>query len=361
MDGNKSEGNPSGKPSRKKRIKKALITAVLILPAFLLIRFFFPTWTPVITVSNSICELKKVSINGAGLEVMIRGNDKDNPVLLFVHGGPCCSEIPYVRKYQDELEKDFTIVHYDQRGSGRSYESGKDYSDVTAKTHVDDLISMTEYVRDYLGKDKVILLGHSYGTYIATQAAAQRPDLYEAYVGIGQMSDTVQSELNTLDKCIAAAEEKGDMKAVEELESMRPSIQNGDRIAPRDYVREYGFAARKIDDNRDYLMAFLFGTEYNLSDAAGFYIASMKYQDGLIKEALDHPITEIVTSMDIPVYFVMGKYDGMTSPEAAEEYLNGLGGEGVREILIFEESAHYPQFEEKLEFSKWMRGTFTGE
>ena len=127
------------------------------------------------------------------------------------------------------------------------------------------------------------------------------------------------------------------------------------------YVREYGFAARKIDDNRDYLMAFLFGTEYNLSDAAGFYIASMKYQDGLIKEALDHPITEIVTSMDIPVYFVMGKYDGMTSPEAAEEYLNGLGGEGVREILIFEESAHYPQFEEKLEFSKWMRGTFTGE
>ena len=301
-----------------------------------------------------------MTVNGADLTLMIRGTDKENPVLIFVHDGPCCSEIPYVRKYQDELEKDFTIVHYDQRGSGKSYRSGTDYSDVTAKTHVDDLIAMTEYIKDYLNKDKVILLGHSYGTYIATQAAAIRPDLYEAYVGIGQMSDTIHSELNTLDKCIAAAEEKGNQADAEELRSLKPSIQNGDFITPRNYVRKYGFGARKIDDNRDYSLAFLFGTEYNLSDAAGFYIASMKYQDGLIKEALDHPISEIVTELDIPVYFVMGKYDGMTSPEAANEYLDSIGGEGGREMVIFEESAHYPQFEEKQEFSKWMRETFKG-
>lgn len=348
------------KTSKRKTIKRILLIAVLVVPVFLLIRFIFPTWTPKIPGSNSISELRSVAVNGADLTLMIRGTDKDNPVLVFVHGGPCCSEIPYVRKYQDELEKDFTIVHYDQRGSGKSYRSGTDYSDVTAKTHVDDLIAMTEYIRDYLNKDKVILLGHSYGTYIATQAAAIRPDLYEAYVGIGQMSDTIHSELNTLDKCIAAAEEKGNQADAEELNALRPSIENGDFITPRNYVRKYGFGARKIDDNRDYSLAFLFGTEYNLSDAAGFYIASMKYQDGLIKEALDHPISEIVTSLDIPVYFVMGKYDGMTSPEAANEYLESIGGEGGREMVIFEESAHYPQFEEKQEFSKWMRETFKG-
>ena len=348
------------KSSKRKTIKRIVLIAVLVVPVFLLIRFIFPTWTPKIPGSNSISELRSVTVNGADLTLMIRGTDKENPVLIFVHGGPCCSEIPYVRKYQDELEKDFTIVHYDQRGSGKSYRSGTDYSDVTAKTHVDDLIAMTEYIRDYLNKDKVILLGHSYGTYIATQAAAIRPDLYEAYVGIGQMSDTIHSELNTLDKCIAAAEEKGNKKDVKELNALKPSIQNGDFITPRNYVRKYGFGARKIDDNRDYSLAFLFGTEYNLSDAAGFYIASMKYQDGLIKEALDHPISEIVTSLDIPVYFVMGKYDGMTSPEAANEYLDSIGGEGGREMVIFEESAHYPQFEEKQEFSRWMRETFKG-
>ena len=200
-----------------------------------------------------------------------------------------------------------------------------------------------------------------YSTYIATQAAALRPDLYESYVGIGQMSDTIKSELNTLDKCIAAAEEKGDKADAEKLRDLKPSIQNGSMIVPRDYVRKYGFAARKIDDNRDYVLAFLFGTEYNLSDAAGFYMASAKYQDALVMEGLTHPITEIVTDLDIPVYFVMGKYDGMTSPEAAKEYLDSLGGEGAREMVIYEESAHYPQFEQRQAFSKWMRETFKGE
>ena len=90
-------------------------------------------------------------------------------------------------------------------------------------------------------------------------------------------------------------------------------------------------------------------------------MASAKYQDALVMEGLTHPITEIVTDLDIPVYFVMGKYDGMTSPEAAKEYLDSLGGEGAREMVIYEESAHYPQFEEKETFSKWMRETFKGE
>lgn len=92
---------------------------------------------------------------------MIRGRDRNNPVLIFVHGGPCCSEIPYVRKYQKNLENDFTIVHYDQRGSGKSYEFGEDYSTVTIAAHVDDLIALTEYIKEYLGKEQVVLVGHS--------------------------------------------------------------------------------------------------------------------------------------------------------------------------------------------------------
>ena len=177
----------------KKVIKWVILAILLAVLLFFLVRLFFPTWTPRIKGDSSVSELRKVEVNGADLEVMIRGYDSSNPVMIFVHGGPCCSEIPYVRKYQGELEKDFTIVHYDQRGSGKSYEFGKDYSNVTAADHVNDLIALTEYIRDYLGKEKVILAGHSYGTYIATQAAAERPDLYSAYVGIGQMSDTVKS------------------------------------------------------------------------------------------------------------------------------------------------------------------------
>lgn len=325
---------------------------------FVVVRLFCPTWTPSIKTENGISELMKVDVNGASLEVMIRGNDKGNPVLLFVHGGPCCSEIPYVRKYQKNLEKSFTIVHYDQRGSGKSYEFGKDYSEVTANTHVDDLIALTEYIKEYLEKEQVILAGHSYGTYIATMAASQRPDLYQAYIGIGQMSNTTEGELNSLKKCIAEAETAGNEKDAEYLKGLETVISKGEFITPRKYIRKYGFAARQIDDNADYLKAFLFGTEYNLLDAVRFYTASIKYQDTLIGEASSNPITDMVTEINIPVYFVMGKYDGMTSPEVAERYLYSIEGEGTKEFILFEESAHYPQFEEEEKFYQWMKSTF---
>lgn len=342
----------------KKKLLKIFKTIFIFLLLFIIIRLFSPTWTPSIKGENSVSELMKVDINGARLEVMIRGNNKSNPVLIFVHGGPCCSEIPYARKYQDNLEKDFTIVHYDQRGSGKSYTFGEDNSKITATTHTDDLITLTEYIKEYLEKEQVILIGHSYGTYIAAMAAAQRPDLYQAYIGIGQMSNTIQSELNTLEKCITDAENAGNKKDSEYLKSLETAISKGECITPRNYVRKYGFAARKIDDNADYLKAFLLGTEYNLLDAIRFYIASIKYQDALIQEALGNPITDIVTEINIPVYFVMGKYDGMTSPEAAESYLYSITGEGTKEFILFDESAHYPQFEEEQKFYQWMKDTF---
>lgn len=342
---------------KKKAMK--LIRIIGIIFAFILaIELFVPTWTPKIKGDNSISELRKVEINGANIEMMIRGKDRDNPVVIFVHGGPCCSEIPYARKYQSALEENFTVVHYDQRGSGKSYEFGKDYSDVTASAHVDDLIAFTQYISTYLRKEKVILIGHSYGTYIAAMAASQHPEMYLAYVGIGQMSDTIESELDGLELCIEAAEKAGNKDDTAKLRALTDSISRGEEITSRKYVRKYGFAARQINDNADYWMGYFFGTEYNLTDAIRLYTASIQYQDTLILEALNNPITEIVNTLDIPVYFVMGAYDGMTSPKAAENYLNSLAGDAIHEMVVFDNSAHYPQFEEPDKFNEWMRSVF---
>lgn len=341
-----------------KKISKAIKWFCLTLMLLIITGLFFPTWTPEITEENSISELRRIEIKDTGITVMIRGNNRDNPVILFVHGGPCCSEIPYVRKYQKLLEQDFTIVHYDQRGSGKSYHFGTDYSEVTASTHADDLIALTEYIREYLHKEQVLLVGHSYGTYIATMAAAQESQLYSAYVGIGQMSDTIDSELDGLEKCIKAAEAAENIKDIAYLSGLKPFIEQGKTITPREYVRKYGFAARNINENADYIKGFLFGSEYNLLDTIRFNIAAAKYQEVLIMEALDNPVSAIVSEIDLPVYFVMGKYDCMTSPKAAENYLNNLSGSNTRQILIFEDSAHYPQFEEEEKFYNWMCDTF---
>jgi len=326
-----------------------------------LIKFFDkvgPTWTPSIKGERSLSELRKIAVNGAELAVMIRGHDRNNPAVLFVHGGPCCSEIPYVRKYQKQLEQNFTIIHYDQRGSGKSYDFGKDYSSVTAATHVNDLIALSEYIKGYLGKEQLLLVGHSYGTYIATMAAAQRPDLYRAYIGIGQMADTRESETITLKKCITAAEQSKNKKDTEALKALESAVSKGEAILPRTYVHKYGFAARKLSEAADYRKGFLFGPEYNLMDIVRFHIASAKYQLPLALETLNHPLSEVVTELNLPVWFVMGKYDGMTAPEAAEHYLRRLGGTGTREFVLSEESAHYPHFEEKDRFYRWMKATF---
>ena len=79
---------------------------------------------------------------------MMRGANRNNPIIIFVHGGPGCSEIPYVRKYQDILEEHFTIVHYDQRGSGKSYQFFEDYSTISSDQHVEDLLALTDYVKN---------------------------------------------------------------------------------------------------------------------------------------------------------------------------------------------------------------------
>ncbi|MDV4150339.1 alpha/beta hydrolase [Clostridium sp. AL.422] len=345
-------------PKIKRKLLKIIFIILIIIVIFLLVQFFKPTWTPKLKGENSISELRKVKINETKLEIMIRGHNKQNPIVLFVHGGPCCSEIPYVRKYQDLLEKDFTIVHYDQRGSGKSYDFNTDYTDVYASTHVKDLIELTKYLKDYLGQEEVILIGHSYGTYISTMAVNQEPELYKAYVGIGQVSNNVESELDGLNKSINAAKVAGNMEDVKDLESLTDAIEKGNAITPRQYVRKYGFAARNIDENEDYLKGFWFGPEYNWTDVIRYFTSISKYQDQLTMETVKYPIADIVKEIDIPVYFVMGKYDAMTSPEVAKKYLTSLGGKGIKEMVIFEDSAHYPQFEEKDKFYEWMCNTF---
>ena len=97
-------------------------------------------------------------MNGSSHEIMIRGNDKNNPVIIVVHGGPGVPEIPYAAQYQDLLEKDFTVVHYDQRASGKSYRFFEDYSNLSSDLLVEDLLVMTDYVSERLGKEKVIQL-----------------------------------------------------------------------------------------------------------------------------------------------------------------------------------------------------------
>ncbi|GAA3411613.1 alpha/beta fold hydrolase [Paenibacillus hodogayensis] len=338
---------------KRKYIKIAKIS-IFIIVLLLAIGLVFPTWTPRIEGDNSISLLKQIEINGTDHEVMIRGVDRRNPIVIFVHGGPGCSEIPYVRKYQDLLEKNFTIVHYDQRGSGKSYHFFEDYSKLSADLLVDDLLALTDYVEKEFGQEKVLLIGHSFGTYIGMKAVAKAPEKFVAYVGIGQVADHGKSELDSLNYSIEQAKLAGHVKDAERLEQLRGPIEKGEQLTPRDMVRKYGGAARLIDDNRDYYTGFLFNPEYNLLDVIRYLKGVSLPQEILLEEESKNNITSIVGKVDIPVYFVMGQYDYMTSVNAAKEYFEVLEAP-KKEFVIFEKSAHYPQFEEEELFAEWLK------
>lgn len=343
------------------RLRRGIIKifkySLIITSLIFLIWMFFPTWTPHIKGEHSISTMEQIEINGTKHEIMIRGVNSSNPILIFVHGGPACSEIPYVRKYQKELEKQFTVVHYDQRGSGKSYHFFEDYSNLTTDLLVEDLLAITDYLSERFDQEKVLLIGHSFGTYIGMRAVAKAPEKYYAYIGIGQVANTVQSELDSLEFTMEQAKLDGNSDDLERLMLLQQSIEQGKVLTPRNLVRKYGGAARLINDNGDYLNGFLLNSEYNGLDVIRFLRGISVTQETLLNEEAHHNIPDIINRVDLPVYFVMGKFDYMTSVKAAKNYYDSLEAP-VKELIIFEESAHYPQFEEKEKFAIWLNKTF---
>jgi len=132
-----------------------------------------------------------VKIGGIEQWITIRGQDRDNPVLLFLHGGPGDVTNPWSFALFAPWEKYFTVVQWDERGSGRTLrKSGPAVAPtITVDRMVQDGIELTEYLRKHLGKEKIIIVGHSFGSILGTRMAKARPDIFYGCVGTGQVAD----------------------------------------------------------------------------------------------------------------------------------------------------------------------------
>lgn len=335
--------------------KKTVITALIAIPVIGLI---FKTRTPAIRgFKNSISTLKQVAINGTKHELMIRGNDKNNPVIIFVHGGPGTPEIPYVRKYQDLLEKDFTIVQYDERATGKSYHYLEDYSKLSIDLLVEDLIALTDYISKKLNTKQIILAGHSFGTVVGIKAAKKAPEKYLAYIGLGQIGDFWDRELESFEYCLAQATLQNNAQDIKEIETHRDNILNHKESFPRKFARKYGGSARLINETGDMVSGILLNPEYNLFDTIRYGKGQTVSNKVLWKELMESNIPNEVSELELPCYFVMGKYDYLTPAKTAKEYFDSLSAP-YKEFVVFDESAHYPQFEEKEKFYDFITKVF---
>jgi pimeloyl-ACP methyl ester carboxylesterase len=301
---------------------------------------------------KSLSEKKFVTINGVQHGMFIRSNDTAHPVLLFLHGGPGMPTYALEQKYPTGLEKYFTIVWWEQRGAGLSYSSDIPPETMTVQQMVDDTVAVTDHLRQRFGKDKIYLMGHSWGSFIGIQAAAQAPDRYLAYIGVGQLTHQLESERLAYEYMMKTSKQQGNSDMMRKLEAA-PFEKKIPLPEPYMALRDEAMHTLGVGTTRD-MRSVISGIfvptwldpEYTVLEKIniwrGKWSASSKE---LWNQVLKTDLTVKVTKLDIPVYFLHGKYDYTTSYMLAKTYLQQLQAP-VKGFYTFENSAHSPQFEE---------------
>ncbi len=305
-----------------------------------------------ITTPNGIQEQYATPIGGLKQWLTIRGEDRANPVILFVHGGPASPVTPSLWQFQRPLEEYFTVVDWDQRGAGKTYaEASPDAiaPTLTIERYVDDAIEVAEHLRTHLGQRKVILMAHSWGTIVAMQAALKRPDLFHAYVGIGQIINQVENEKISFDYGLAQAKAHGNAKAVAELEAIAPypgntPITRERIITARTWPQYYGGLTAYRDDSKYYFGAARLSPDYTDADRCNIDKGSVLSLGPLLPQMLKVNFNPI-TRFPIPVVMFMGRHDYTTPTAPTERWLNTVQAP-YKQGVWFEHSAHMVPWEE---------------
>ena len=306
--------------------------------------------------SGSISEKVFVNINGVKQGMFIKGRDVTKPVLLYLHGG--MPDYFLTQKYPTGLEDIFTVVWWEQRGSGISFSDNIPPETMNLEQMISDTLEVTNYLRDRFHQDKIYLMGHSGGTFIGIQAAARAPELYHAYIGVAQMSDQLLSEKLAYDYMLGQFKENGNTKMAQALEAAPVTLAGGVPDAYR-AVRDTAMHSLGVGTTRDmnsvitgiFLPSWM-SHDYTLMEKVNMWRGKSRAGIAVLGDTMfSTDLSKVVSKLDIPVYFFEGIYDYTCSYALAKEYFEVLQAP-VKGFYTFEQSAHSPIFEEPEKMQK---------
>jgi len=300
---------------------------------------------------GSISEIVRMEIGDVEQGMIIKGKDANNPVLLFLHGGP--GNPQYVIFNGIGLEDCFTVCWWDQHGSGMSYSSKRDSESMTLDQMVSDTVEVTNYLRQRFGKDKIYLLGQSFGSFLGINTIDRHPELYEAYIGINQVTNQLESEKLGYESMMYVAQAGGDKESVKKLEKYK--LEGADTIT-NDYLALRSSIMLKQGSGTFHnnsttafqyaILPLLKAREYTLSDKWGFIAGSLYMLNSPVNKAqFTTNVMETIPEVDIPVYILHGIYDKQASYELSRRYFEILAAP-KKEFYSFENSAHAAHMEE---------------
>ena len=306
-------------------------------------------------IPGSIAEKALIKIGAVMQGMFIRSKNINNPVLLYVHGGPAFPNYFLIDKFKPRLEDFFTVCYWEQRGGGLSYTSEVTLESMNFNQLAADAIEVTNYLRKRFGKEKIYIMAHSGGTPVALLAVQKEPKLFDAYIGMGQIANQAASERMAYKYMLDKFTADGNQKSVNELKKY-PVLDADSNIIPfykssvRDqYMHELGIGTMHKMKSVfwDIFIPVWTCKAYTLKEKINIWKSKFSFlpKTNLINEMLETDFASEVPTLEIPVYFFSGKFDMTVNIDLSKAYLNKLNAPS-KGFYTFNSSAHSPLFEE---------------
>jgi pimeloyl-ACP methyl ester carboxylesterase len=306
----------------RKPVWIALIAGVLLLVAagsYLVWRRHHPPSNRVID------EQQYVMLGGVEQYISITGESRSNPVLLFLHGGPGRSMLGFDAEFRP-WEKYFTVVQWDQRGTGRTYlRDGADHTEpLTIDRMTQDGIALAQYLSQRFHR-KVILVGHSWGSILGVRMAQMRPDLIAAYVGTGQFVDKAEAEPILYDALLARARAANDAKTVSKLQSLaRASAKDLRAFVTQSWAEAYAPAAERALKSRLNRAALVGAGASSRDDKQAIRAAIHLSVERLSPQMVAYDIRSTGLDFAVPFFVIQGDADSQMPAVLARRYFDAV-------------------------------------
>lgn len=349
---------------RKKRGCKMQVVFIMVVVVLLfLILIIFPPSTGKIpqfyddngeVLPNSISEKCYLKVDDVQLGMILLSKDMSNPVLLVCGGGPGIPEYLLESMYPSKLVDEFTVCYLEYRGTGLSYDSDINISDITTERYVADIVEVTNYLRERFSQEKIYILGHSFGSYIAIKTVHQYPEYYHAYIAMSQICSQKESEYRAYDYM------KEQYELLENEKMLKKFAKYPIRESEEIYEKYF------TSSLRDTAMHDLgVGTTHDMNSViTGIFFPSLKcraytWQERIniwrgkavsanfpvVADTLRFNAFDDITALQIPIYFFAGQYDYTCCYSLQKEFYEQMDAP-VKKFYVFENVAHSPIYED---------------
>lgn len=304
--------------------------------------------------AQEIDSLEPVTLGGLEQWILIRGEDTSKPVLLWLHGGPGSPTLPLAHQYDGELLNHFTVVHWDQRGAGKSFDASLSPDAMEIENFVSDAVELTNILRERFQQEKIYIVGHSWGSVLGALTVSSNPELFHAFIGVGQAVNIPEAQIVAYEQLLEQARASNNGQATDELTAIGtpPWSDQQANITYATWVNSFGGVMQGVT-----------GEELDKTVASSPYYTAEdreKWQQGqgfsaqaMIAELMQVNLMDEVKTLNVPVYIFSGKHDLNSPIPLAQRWLDGLESPH-KELVVFENSAHFLMWEENEKFSQEM-------